>query len=185
MSYRTTHDCYSPGFSQTIIYFSLTHLLPLSTPHHTTPHHTTDLMNKRVVFLVIIMLIAIPYLTNTQQDRSFQLSIGDPPPGIHIVLSPLMASTLYYCLIYTLYVLVLCNQSSCMYSINYFPCITPRTTDMLQSLAVLNDTHASSSYLYKNTLLAAIDGIASDTPVVSIAINGQSMLWNHDVIRCR
>ena len=37
-------------------------------------------MNKRVVFLVIIMLVAIPYLTNTQQDRSLQLSLGNPPP---------------------------------------------------------------------------------------------------------
>ena len=57
-----------------------------------------------------------------------------------------------------------------------------QTTDMLQALAVLNDTNPSS-YMYKNTILAVIDGMTSDTPVVSIAINGQSYLYNSHVIR--
>ena len=55
------------------------------------------------------------------------------------------------------------------------------TTDMIQSLAVVNDTRPS--HFYKNTLLAAIDSMVSDIPVVSISINGQNLLWNHNVIR--
>ena len=52
---------------------------------------------------------------------------------------------------------------------------------MIQSLAVVNDTRPS--HFYKNTLLAAIDSMVSDIPVVSISINGQNLLWNHNVIR--